>query len=639
MQSVISTKSYLAPNSRLRILPIIFDLLLIVDIFVSTYILLFSPERTLFSGVWLLLAYQLFFFPFFILIAYYNTRSVSFKSIISTDKDIESKKKHPLAYTILNRKTEIVAPPFEKRLSLLRTLIYFGFALDLLVAINFLILSALINDGGGDGSIAGYSILFDQVYILPPIFVMIFYYLHLRGQRISIKESNIEILQGTERTSATRKTFFASIKLRKKLKLIVTVSFILLLLFFAVFAYAKQAEDNNINSLDLDEIGSYENLEIHGMYDTGDQIDIIAYGLLWQGTSLSYHILRYSIDADNNKILSLKKLSNIPVGFRSIIDSVITDNEMYMLLLDNKEWNYLIYKYTFETEEMELLYTWELGIDGRDFGGRMGLEYQLTFGQFEYIISPYEHGVHLIQTQIPYFFRPIWANIISIDSIGTTTVALNMTILDVISYNDKTYFLHIGQSNFDNFLLTSYNGVGANFSTSSFTTEVLNSKFTENIHGVPTPNSATLFMIEDTLYYRSTQNLFDINKMESSDEQPNIENQNYDFYNRGLRGVANQDNLIYFSSETQIQYTSLVDLEESEVAKADNSHYSSSVFSNILISDDILVTASDNGRIFTWEIDPELIIQDKEAFSELILIGIILYLSASSIYFIVRRKI
>ncbi len=631
MQSEISVRGLLSQNSVWKFLPIIFDILLILDIFLSTYIFFFSPDRTLGYGLWILFGLQIVFLPIFILIAYLQSKKLNIHQTNQLDNNLNGENKHPLAYTLptSNQDTEIIQLHNGAKLGFLKTLIYFGFAMNVVISVNFMLLGIYINQRGGDTEAAQINLLFDQVFYLPPIFLMIYLYTHFAGQY----EENVEVIKGAPNKLTIPKTFISKVKIRKRLRFLGVISFILLLFFVGIFAYTKQAEDNNLAIINLND--NYENLQIYGMYANGDKVEVIAYGVLWQHRISSRHILKYTIDIESDKITNIHPLPNLPIGFSNVIDSVTTENEMYLLILDNQEWNYLVYKYTFETQEFENIYTWELELDGV----YLGFQYQNSYGQLAHMLSSYENGVHLIQTQYPDGLGLPQSNITSIGDSGVTETSLNLTTLDVISYEDKTYFLHISDSSVENFDLTVFHGEGENFTDAISATLSLPSRFSENIYNYPTPNSATLFISSDTIYYRSTQNLFDINNMKSGNKQPNIRGESSNFEIRGLRGAVNVNDILILNTVDRIQYITPDDLTAVEEAIALNSGYSGSLSSNALVFDNKLITATDDGRIYTWDVEPRLIQQDKDQYNQLMQFGIIVYLVSVSIYFAIRRKV
>lgn len=634
MQSEISVRGLLPQNSVWKVLPIVFDILLILDIFLSTYIFFFNPDRTPGYGLWLVFGLQTIFLPILILIAHLQSKKLNIQQTNRLEDDPSVVNKHPLAYTLptSNQETEIVQVHNGARLGFLKTLIYFSLAMNVVISVNFMLLGIYINSRGGDSDPAINNLLFDQVFYLPPIFLLIYLYTHFADQY----EGKIEIIKGAPNKFNIPKTFISKVKIRKGLRIFVLISFILLLLFVGIFAYTKQTEDNNLDIIKLNETGAYENQQIYGIYENGDKIEVIAYGLLTERFIRSHHILKYTIDIKSNTITNIDELPNLPIGFVRVIDSIVTESEIYFLLLDNQEWNYLVFKYTFETDVFENIYTWDLEMTGL----YLGFVYQATYDQWAYMLSPYENGVHLIQTRYSFGFDPPQANVKSISDDGSVTeTSLNLNALDVVTYDDKTYLLHISDSSIDNFDLTVYNDEGESFTDAISATLSLPSRYSENIYDYPTPNSATLFISSGTLYYRSTQNLFDINNMQSSNSQPNINSESSNFEVRGLRGVVNVNDILLLNTADRIQYVTPNDLTEVEVAIALNSRYSGSLFSNALHFSDKLITASDDGRIYTWDIDPKLVQQDKDRHTQLIKFGIVVYLVSVSIYFAIRRKV
>lgn len=634
MQSNATTTRNMKSSFDEMLFPILVDVLLIIDVLLSVYYFFFNLSRTFKTGIWTVFGIQLIFLPLLILLTLVENRKKYSNTVQMLGNPIKASFKQPLAYSteVKKGKSNVYTNPNEGYMSALRMGIFLFLAMDIIIILNFMFLGIMVDSirGVDGGEIIIYYMLLDQAYYLPPILLMIFLYLRMKGaSKIDEEITKWEPGLLTGKSSVRKK-----IKSKKELKRILLASMILFLLSFSLFAYANQNEDNQNSVIVLSEESQFVDIRIYGFIETSENIEIIAQGhTVNQYGKLYPQLVKLTYDLEDKKITDSKIL--MAIDRRDVlIDTIITNNEFYMLTFNSLDWNYKLFKYDLSTDTAELYYIWDLGISGSQ-------EYIVNFSFFTYLLSPFEGGVHIIQTELPHPVPSVLTSNTTVRSVtdsGISDSSIDLIVLDAMVFEGKTYFLHFSSS-FDNFDLTTYDGVGSSFSLSNNTHQTLTTGNSENVEGTRTPNSATLFKSNGALYYRSTENLFDISNHEDSGFKTELITDDYVFTYRGFPGVTSTTDFLFLNSERVVQYREIDSLSQVETAKGANAKYYASQRSNMVAYENSLLSSSNDGRIFIWDLNPSKVSQENDFMRNIIIAAVIIYLFSATTYFVLRRKL
>ncbi len=233
MQSNIVSNTIQKSNFNEKFVPISVDILVILDVLLSSYLFFFNINRTTASGIWTVLALQLFFFPLFILLALIGNKMQYSKTIKILGNPTMGSFKQPLALTSHAGDVDsgIYTSPKENYMNGLRRAIFLLIGIDVVIMLNFLILSALVDSiRGADGDFVLYFSLLNQVYYIPPIMLMILIHITLPGAVAidgEITKSHPEIIKN-------RKSFRLKLQSSISLQFLLITSIIFFLSTFSI---------------------------------------------------------------------------------------------------------------------------------------------------------------------------------------------------------------------------------------------------------------------------------------------------------------------------------------------------------------------------------------------------------------------
>ncbi|MCE7735324.1 MAG: hypothetical protein GPJ54_10635 [Candidatus Heimdallarchaeota archaeon] len=635
MQSNVASNTIHKSNFNDKFFPISVDILLILDVFLSSYFFFFNFNRTLTTGLWTVFAIQLIFLPLLIILALVENKMEYSKTIKILGNPTKASFKQPLALTIQENDEDpnVYTNPNEGYMSGLRMGIFLLLAIDIIIILNFLFLSVMVDRirGVDGGEVIFYYSMLDQAYYLPPLFIMILFHIKLQG-KANVDE---ELTKWQPDLLTTKKSFRSKIKSTKELKRLMMVSIILFLLTFSVLAFANKNEDNQNSIINLADETEFTVIDVFAFMESSQNIEIIAQGNTQNQYGRLYpHLLKFTIDPKSEKVIESKILIDLVRGRERLIDTAMTDNEFYAFTFNSLDWAYTLYKYDLTTDVIEVYYYWDLGITGPQ-------EFIENYSFFTYILSAFNGGVHIIQTEFPHPLESVLTSsttVRTITDVGVSDTLIDLIVLDALVFEEKTHFLHFSQ-NFDNFDLTTYNNIGANFSENGSSQTTLLTTNSENVIGVRSPNSASLFATNGAILYRSTENLYDITNEYDSGFKYDFQTDEFIFSYHGLRGVTSSDDVIYLNSETVIDYIQIDGMNKVETAKAINSQYFASQIANMIVYENSVFSSSEDGKIFVWDQDPNAVTDENSNLRNMIIIASIIYLFSATAYFILRRKL
>ena len=622
-------------SKKTRIITIVIDALYLILLFSTVYAVIFNNYRTLKANYDNAILVIFIIVPFIILIKKYEIKQkeAELKEILK--EELSQSKKQKLSRSIQQNKeiieeeTEIIrlTNKYTKRITTLKSVIVLLVTTTIIITFYFLSFGSLNSSQGNISRYVTYGIEQNKYFLS---FIFLCYLVIIYNSEYILF---LNIFKGQYNPEKLKFKFH--LQLFKNHKKGFKIGLALVLISSSSFAATGQIDGFGVQSLDVSNQVDYDSVLIYDLMEYNGVIYALGqYGIHNNKKVLVNNMAMFKIDGKTGELFEIQKLThNNELNYQGWAVTKDDQGNFYYLVGYIQQSSYIhLYKYNVETEVNSILIP------------HIDRETAFAPAYFETFLVTFEGGIHIVSTPLTHMYDFSYPTIVYtyFEELDTVFYSfLNYTAWDLISIGNKTYTLR-SSSNSQYFILTEYDALYYLHASSKVETELITTyveaESTNNEDLLP--NGATLFYLNNKLYYRSLNNLMDVSEGISSEFHPEFPSF-WDIRVRILRGNLYHENMLITTSHSYINYFDINTLELKTQQQDFRSHYRTSIFSTLIISNDKLVSLHstgfiDSSTIYFWYLNYQIIKNKHLLILVLKLIGVIVYSVGS--YLILTKK-
>ncbi|MDH5404514.1 MAG: hypothetical protein OEY49_18585, partial [Candidatus Heimdallarchaeota archaeon] len=571
-------------SKKTRIITIVIDALYLILLFSTVYAVIFNNYRTLKANYDNAILVIFIIVPFIILIKKYEIKQkeAELKEILK--EELSQSKKQKLSRSIQQNKeiieeeTEIIrlTNKYTKRITTLKSVIVLLVTTTIIITFYFLSFGSLNSSQGNISRYVTYGIEQNKYFLS---FIFLCYLVIIYNSEYILF---LNIFKGQYNPEKLKFKFH--LQLFKNHKKGFKIGLALVLISSSSFAATGQIDGFGVQSLDVSNQVDYDSVLIYDLMEYNGVIYALGqYGIHNNKKVLVNNMAMFKIDGKTGELFEIQKLThNNELNYQGWAVTKDDQGNFYYLVGYIQQSSYIhLYKYNVETEVNSILIP------------HIDRETAFAPAYFETFLVTFEGGIHIVSTPLTHMYDFSYPTIVYtyFEELDTVFYSfLNYTAWDLISIGNKTYTLR-SSSNSQYFILTEYDALYYLHASSKVETELITTyveaESTNNEDLLP--NGATLFYLNNKLYYRSLNNLMDVSEGISSEFHPEFPSF-WDIRVRILRGNLYHENMLITTSHSYINYFDINTLELKTQQQDFRSHYRTSIFSTLIISNDKLVS-------------------------------------------------